>query len=217
MKQRKLTGKSALFLKLANPDENGYSREIFEQEFVGEYASLASSFGNGNCLTRKGSVLSKRFFVVTRKEKKKVVSIQLSGFRNSNASNYIRPDIKKHFSKQNCVSCGTSVDLQCDHKDGRKDDARVMEGNGKNQLIEDFQSLCGHCNTRKRQVCKECNDTGLRYNAKELYFSLPVIKGSLQYDTLNKCQGCYWHDPRNFKQEISMNTLVSYEEKEICK
>ena len=37
--------KKTLFLKLAQPDDEGFSREVFVSEFTGEYEKL--KFGNG--------------------------------------------------------------------------------------------------------------------------------------------------------------------------
>ena len=51
--------KTELFLKLANPDENGISRWVSVKEFVGEYADL--TFGNGASWARKESKLAKEY------------------------------------------------------------------------------------------------------------------------------------------------------------
>ena len=53
--------KTELFLRLAQPDENGVSRWVYTSEFVGEYAEL--KFGNGASWARKESTLAKRYVV----------------------------------------------------------------------------------------------------------------------------------------------------------
>ena len=53
--------KTELFLKLANPDQNGCSRWINTSEFVGEYAEL--KFGNGASWARKESTLAKKYII----------------------------------------------------------------------------------------------------------------------------------------------------------
>ncbi|QOR04898.1 hypothetical protein [Campylobacter cuniculorum] len=45
--------KTKLFLKLAKPDEKGFSRWVSVSEFVGAYESL--KLGNGGSWCRKGS------------------------------------------------------------------------------------------------------------------------------------------------------------------
>lgn len=51
--------KTELFLKLAQPDEFGVSRDVSANEFVGEYATL--KFGNGASWARKESPLNLKF------------------------------------------------------------------------------------------------------------------------------------------------------------
>ena len=49
--------KIELFLKLAKPDEKGYSRWVNTTEFIGDYADL--KLGNGGSWCRKESILAK--------------------------------------------------------------------------------------------------------------------------------------------------------------
>ena len=48
-----MASKPELFLKLAQPDDNGYSRWVHINEFVGEFSPLV--FGNGADWARKES------------------------------------------------------------------------------------------------------------------------------------------------------------------
>ena len=64
----------------------------------------------------------------------------------------IRRDIIEYYRKISCVICGSNTDLVCDHKNDLYNDMRVL--NTKTQRLDDFQSLCNHCNLQKRQICK---------------------------------------------------------------
>ena len=50
---------SELFIQLASPNENGVSRWVYVDEFVGEYESL--KLGNGGSWCRRESPLAKRY------------------------------------------------------------------------------------------------------------------------------------------------------------
>ena len=131
--------------------------------------------------------------------------IKLNGFNTSKASNLsqsIRADIKRAIGKERCVILGTNRSCdhktEVDHKDGRKDDPRIM--NTETQLQSDFQPLSKPANDAKRQFCKECGETGLRYDAKKLGFTVSFTEGSLEYNEETGCSGCFWYDPKAFRQ-----------------
>ena len=56
----------------------------------------------------------------------------------------ISPLISKQIKKHNCVVCGSTSNIICDHKNDMYNDKFVLILN--TQQIEDFQSLCNHCN-----------------------------------------------------------------------
>lgn len=118
--------KKDLFLELAKPDRNGVSRWVNVKEFTGKYKDL--QLGNGGSWCRKESSLAKQYMVEFDKELTSgngIDAIRLNGFNNNNHSQHIRADIKKAIKKQRCVVLGTS-NPEVDHKDGRKNDERVM-------------------------------------------------------------------------------------------
>ena len=90
---------------------------------------------------------------------------------------------------------------QCDHKDGRLDDPRLSDINL--VTIDDFQPLSRAANDAKRQHCIECRDTGNRFDAKRLGYSVSQVRGDGKYN--GTCVGCYWHDPMFFNAEVSVN------------
>ena len=197
-----------LFLELAKPNENGISRWVNTSEFVGRYSSL--ELLNGLSWGRKSSSLARTYNVETDKSittGNKIDRIRLNGFNTCHTSTHtqsIRNDIKQEISKQRCVILGTNRSCdhktEVDHKDGRKDDSRVM--NTSTQTIDDFQPLSKPANDAKRQFCKECKETNLRYDAKKLGYTISFTKGNINYDEEIGCIGCFWYDPVAFRKEL---------------
>jgi hypothetical protein len=124
----------------------------------------------------------------------------------------IRNDILEYYKNQKCVVCGTNTDLQCDHKNGLYNDPRVLSL--ETQTLEDFQSLCRHCNCQKRQVEKKTRETGIRYSATNIpslsIYSIDFIEGDTTLDITNPnaMRGTYWYDPIAFHKHIH-NTLTN--------
>lgn len=193
--------KTELFLKLSQPDEYGVSRWVNASEFVGEYAEL--KFGNGASWARKESTLAKRYIVEFDKTitpGNGIDRVRTNGFNNGDYSQHIRSDIKKEICSQRCVVLGTS-NPECDHKNGRKNEDRVMKN--EDQKISDFQPLSKPANDAKRQFCKECKRTGIRFDAKKLGYPMSYYKGgAIHSGEENGCEGCYWYDPLEFKRHL---------------
>lgn len=193
--------KTELFLKLAQPNENGVSRWVSISEFVGEYAVL--TFGNGASWARKESTLAKHYIIEFDKSitpGNGIDCIRTNGFNNDNYSQHIRSDIKREICSRRCVVLGTS-NPECDHKNGRKNEDRVMKN--ENQKISDFQPLSKPANDAKRQFCKECKRTEVRFDATNLGYPMSYYKGGAKHNgEKNGCEGCYWYDPLEFKSHL---------------
>jgi hypothetical protein len=192
--------KNSLFLELAEPDENGVSRWVSVTEFVDKYADL--KFGNGADWARSDGNLAKKYHLERDNSLTKgnsVDRIRLNGFKNDDSTNQVRTDIKREIKGKRCVILGTS-NPEADHKDGRKDNLRVM--NLKTQVLDDFQPLSKAANDAKRQICKECKATDIRFDAKKLGYPISVTKGSLEYKESVGCVGCFWHDPLEFRSYL---------------
>ena len=188
-----LKTKKELFLELAKPGEDGFSRIVHINEFTGEYASL--QMGNGGDWGRDDGPLGKEFNIKRIKEKGKIIAVSLEGRKKNPTYRSIDKNIKDIIKKQRCVILYTG-EVEVDHKDGRYD------ANSKtSQKLEDFQPLSKAANNAKRQHCKNCKETGLRFDAKNLGYSVSVLKGSIEYN--GSCIGCYWYDPKKFNEEIS--------------
>lgn len=194
--------KTELFIQLAQPDNNGVSRWVNVSEFTGEYSCL--TFGNGASWARKESTLAKKYVIEFDKKISSgngIDRIRLNGFNNGNYSQYVRADIKKAIKARRCVVLGTS-NPEVDHKNGMKNEGRVMRN--ENQCIEDFQPLSKAANDAKRQFCKECRQTGIRYDAKLLGYPISYYSGNAEHhNEENACVGCYWYDPIEFKKHLT--------------
>ena len=193
--------KNELFLKLAQPDDKGVTRWVYVTEFVGEYADLA--FGNGASWARKESTLAKKYIIEFDKtitSGNGIDAIRLNGFNNGDFSQHINTEIKKIIGSQRCVVLGTSKP-EVDHKNGMKNEARVMRN--EDQQLSDFQPLSKAANDAKRQFCKECMQTGIRYDAKQLGYPMSYYEGgATHHGEENACVGCFWYDPIEFRKHL---------------
>lgn len=194
--------KTELFLKLAQPDENGESRWVYVTEFVGEYATL--KFGNGASWARKESTLAKNYKIEFDKSitpGNGIDALRLTGRNEDNFSQYISAAIKKKIKSQRCVVLGTS-NPEVDHKNGMKNESRVMQN--EEQKLTDFQPLSKAANDAKRQYCKECRKSGIRYDAKLLGYPMSYYSGTANHNhEETACIGCYWYDPLEFKRHLT--------------
>lgn len=195
-----------LFLKLAQPDQNGYSRWVDVKEFVGEYKAL--QLGNGGSWCRKSSSLAKAYIVEFDKTKtsgNSIDAIRLCGFNKEDIFNQaIRADIKEYYKNKNCVMLGINgksenTKIEIDHKDGRKDCMRVSDMSS--QKLDDFQPLCKAANDVKRQICKRCKETNIRWDAKNILGNpYSFYKGDKNYTKEIGCVGCYQYDPVEYRK-----------------
>ena len=191
-----MKSKTILFLELAVPNEYGFSREVHINEFINEYDRL--NFHNGCDFARKTSEIGKKYNVVFRREKNKIVSITLEGFNKNATPKQIRGDIKKVIQSQKCRVLHISS-VEVDHKDGHNDDYSALKL--ENQKLEDFQPLSPSVNKAKRQHCKICRGNKVRFDARLLGYSKAQWIGSINYN--GSCVGCYWYDVKKFNEEIS--------------
>ena len=75
----------------------------------------------------------------------------------------------------------------------------------KNQKLSDFQPLSKAANDAKRQFCKDCERTNIRYDAKKLGYPMSYYKGNSTHDgTATGCEGCFWYDPIEFRKHLKV-------------
>lgn len=198
--------KTELFIDLAEPNKEGVSRWVQVSEFVDKYKDL--QLGNGGSWCRASSSLAKQYKVEFDKSQTKgnsIDAIRLIGFNTSKTFNQnIHPDIKNFYKNQNCVMLGINgnsenTKIEIDHKDGRKDNHRISDI--KTQRLEDFQPLTKAANDAKRQICKRCKETDIRWNAKNLKGNpYPFYEGDENYTQELGCIGCYQYDPVEYRK-----------------
>lgn len=193
--------KIELFEELARIDANGCSRWVNVNEFVGKYAGL--QLLNGAGWSRDDGSFGKKYIVERDKmltPGNKTDRIRTNGFNGGKYSQHIRVDIKREIQSKRCVVLGTA-NPEVDHKNGMKNEDRVMMNTA--QKNSDFQPLSKAANDAKRQYCKECMKTGIRYDAKLLGYPISYYKGSSKHNNEeDACVGCYWYDPIEFKKHL---------------
>ena len=199
--------KTELFLELASPNAQGFSRWVNVSEFVGSYKEL--KLGNGGSWCRKESTLAKKYFLEFNKSLtpgNSIDAIRTVGLNNSSTFNQaIRYDIKEYYKNKNCVMLGINgnsenTKIEIDHKDGQKNNDRIS--NLSTQQKEDFQPLTKAANDAKRQICKRCIETRLRWDARNLEGNpISYYKGGASLDEYG-CEGCYQYDPVEYRKEV---------------
>ena len=218
----KKISKTELFLELAKPNENGISRWVNTDEFIGKFKDL--KLGNGGSWCRKSSSLAKKYIVEFDKtitNGNSIDRIRLNGLNTEQSFNqYIRKDIKDFYKNKNCVMLGIignseNTQIEIDHKDGRKKDWRVSDP--KTQKLEDFQPLCKAANDAKRQICGVCEKTKKRWNAKNLKGNpYSFYAGDENYTKELGCVGCYQYDPVEYRK-TSVKKICDEATKNTCK
>lgn len=191
----RLGSKARLFIDICELDlETGYSKIIPAPTL--EKHGLKTTNGGDWC--RSDGPLGKYFNIYREKEKGRIFSIQLQGYKKNDFSRKISGEVRAEILKKKCVVLSTGGKyIEVDHKDGRKDDYHMPE----NQKISDFQAMHRSANLAKRQHCKSCKNTGARFDATSLGYSVPQWIGPVNYQ--GSCLGCYWHDPYVFNQKVS--------------
>ncbi len=191
-----------LFLELAQPDEDGFSRRVNIEEFTGDYERLQMGNGGGWC--RDDGALGHRYNVRRNKKGGRIVSVELQGFKKQPIEKPIPAAIKSQIGSGRCVVLDTTARIEVDHKDGRRDDPRLTNIN--HVTIDDFQPLSKAVNNAKRQHCKTCRETNKRFDARRLGYNVSQFKGDGDYN--GTCVGCYWHDPRRFNHEVTLQLSI---------
>lgn len=186
------TALGQLFLEHYPIDDNGFSTIALMDDLVKINPEFRTKNG---CQWARTDVswLGKRFKIERILKSNRVYSVQLVGF-NSNINNHNIPAYIAQNLERRCVVLDITSQVEIDHKDGRYEK--------ENYELDDFQGLAKTVNDAKRQHCKECKRTGIRFNATVLGSSIPYISGDA-HSTI--CDGCYWYDPRKFWQEATKN------------
>ena len=166
-------------------------------------------FENGWSWGRGSSSLSKEFILEVKRDLTPgngIDAIRTNGFNSSFSFNQnIRNDIKTYYKDKPCVMLGVNgtsenTRIEIDHKDGRKNCERVSDVS--QQTLNDFQPLCKAANDAKRQICKKCNETNIRFDARIILGNpIPYYTGNSLLSE-SGCVGCYQYDPVEYRNTI---------------
>ena len=180
--------------------EEGFSPSIPMSELEKYHHSFHTTNGGDWCRSNQ-SYLGKKYNIERENRGGRIFAVKTDGYNKQTKINQsIRTDILKNIQSKRCAILDISTNIECDHKDGMKDDWRLNDKSY--QKLEDFQPLSKTANDAKRQHCKRCIETGKRYDAKKLRYKESYILGT---ETSKTCVGCYWHDPKKFNEKISEN------------
>ena len=218
-------------------EDTGVSNVVSVDQFTDKYAGLNTGNGGGwcrldgdfgrkykVCIAKKSGEL--RFSWQETEEEKELFGNEMRAFPGANftkgtaiyllkicgnsdrsSARPIRQDIRAALKDGPCVSCGSTSQIEIDHKNGLYNDPRVLSA--ETQDISDFQPLCKHCNDQKRQTYNYTKTTGRRYPATMIPmlrpFGIAYVEGTDGFnpEDPNATVGTYWHDPIHFMSEIS--------------
>lgn len=181
---------------------NGFSQLIPMSELEKYHHSFHTTNGGDWCRSNQ-SYLGKKYNIIREKRGGSIFAVKMDGINKKNTiNNSIRADILNSIQKQRCNILDIGTNIECDHKDGMKDDWRLNDKLSQN--LEDFQPLSKTANDAKRQHCLQCKKNSRRYDAKRLGYSHSFTFGDFKSKT---CVGCYWYDPIEFNKEISKDFI----------
>lgn len=189
---RKFT-KAWKFLEICNIDyETGYS-DMISSDFLKD-SGLGTINGGGWC--RTDGPLGRYFNIYREKGKGKIVGVQLTGYVKNTFNSKIEQNIREFYKNKPCVVLNIrGRNIEIDHKDGRKDNYSPLDS------CKDFQPMHRSVNLSKRQHCRACRETGLRFDARDLGYIKAQWVGNNEYQ--GSCIGCYWYDPLEYNKQIS--------------
>ena len=192
-----------VFIKISELDEYGYGIEWKIDDLIEINRSFYTQNG-GSWYRKDGQLKAYNIKVVKDGKGNRATSIKLDGFNRdiSRQQRTINKEIRDELKNEPCAILGIHSQNEVDHKNGKYNDLEAMDVH--NQKKEDFQTLCKTANNAKRTHCKRCQDTGERYDAKQLGYCVSFICGD-KYSP--NCEGCYWHDPQKFNQKVSENFI----------
>jgi hypothetical protein len=196
---------------IMNIDQNGIS-EWFEIEYL-EKTLKFQIRGNGTPLLNKNRGLGTKYKIekkyickdgikISEQAAGKIIAVRTIGFADIKGYGTPSAETLKIIKKQKCSFCGTGGPVEIDHKDTYLDYIGELP-------LEEFQPLCRRCNDLKRERCKKCKNTGKRFNALTLGYTVPFTSGNENFNEETRCKGCYFNDPREFRSKLFL-TLKEY-------
>ena len=175
-----------------------------------------------NEIDKKIIISNYKNFIKTNKILKKngnsIRFIKIVGIQKKPYLRNIKKKITNELKIYRCVVCGSTHNIQIDHKNGLYDEKYIYDI--KLQKKNYFQTLCNHCNCQKRESIKNMKKTNIRYKASNIpqlkIFNVDYIEGDEKYNknNINDTKGTYWYDPIKFiktikeRQDLKLNRLL---------
>lgn len=192
-------------INLFQPDENGCS----EWKSIDEILNAGLSWSN-NGNVRRGIAFNVyeynwEFRRKNNRSNSVITEMRLNGHNLVSAlNNHIRSDIVNELKKQNvsnfavdCIVPLVDQDKEIDHRWGRKECKKYEYLNDVSlQSINDFQLLSHSHNQYKRQQCKKCKETNLRYLPPN---AMNFAIGTIDWDEEIGCNGCPLAEPELYR------------------
>jgi len=195
---------TAFFESIMEIDEFGCS-DWYEIDFLNDRGieqGLKPIKGNGSTIFQNDRGFGKKYVIEkSRDSRGSVEAVRLRGYcpiSQQMRGVAIPKEVRQALSKLSCVHCGTSSNIEIDHKNGRKDF-------NLDNSVDAFQPLCKHCNVLKRERCKKCEESQKRFDARSLGYTVGWVSGGELYAGAREgCRGCYMFDPLSFKKELTL-------------
>jgi hypothetical protein len=182
--------------KLMSPDAKTGVSEWFHVDFLSPELGIYIT-GNGCSHLRSDGPLGKKYIierVYGKNNRREVEKVRFAGYKQRLVYNTPSRKEAQLIKQSGCALCGTHTRVEVDHKHGR---SKAIND------ISDYQALCYHCNKVKRERCKVCKETGIRFDAKTLGYPISYTKGNRYYDaSVNGCEGCFLYDLVSFRSVL---------------
>ena len=194
-----------IFVRIAKP-KKGKTRFYTIKELAKIHPDFQST--NGSQWARDDSSWLGRQYIIKRNKNEDgiigISSVKLNGYNKNETKKYrgISKEIRTALKDEKCVVLDVHSNNEIDHKNARYNDKKNKSA--KTQKVSDFQAMTKAVNDAKRQHCKRCRETGIRYDAKNLGYAFSYICGNEKSKT---CKGCYWNDPQAFNAAISASFI----------
>jgi hypothetical protein len=197
---------SQLLEMALNPNILGISDWALLEDLVDKVGFSLN--GNGCALIQDDRGIGKKYQIEKSYSGNKVYAVRTKGFKGyesladcKSATRYIPSSIRAFFASQPCAFLGTYSDIEIDHKDGTYPEIDKSDPNN-------YQPINRNMNSKKRESCKTCKNTGYRYDARKIGHTEGWIEGdSIRTEEIG-CRGCYMFDPIAFRQAFSLNNKM---------
>jgi len=190
--------KAKNIIKIMNPDKTTGTSDWWKIKDLEKLVGYALT-GNGAADLQNDRGVGK-FHTIQKQystNPRAIESVRLTGFaphHQNKAATYIPQAVRKWFKGYSCAVCNTTSKIEIDHRDGNKQPIKA--------ITTDFQALCTHCNKVKREKCKKCKTTGLRFDAKNMGFKKSWTIGNKTFQPRTpRCKGCFWENPQDFRKK----------------